>query len=87
MTIITSPDYVLPAMVLMYSIALTRSPFDRVICVTAAVPQADRKLLALYAQIVEVESVPPPLEIEDKHYKGNPHPPPPPPGCSDWDGQ
>ena len=68
-TFVVNPEYVLGAAVLMHSLAVSGSQYDRVICVTAEVGPSDRALLARLATLVEIERVPSPLNVENKRYK------------------
>ena len=67
-TFVTSADFVIPAAVLMHSIALSGSKYDRVIAVTSAVSDNDIELLSTFAQIVRVLQVIAPKFVDNPRF-------------------
>eukprot|EP01060_Flectonema_neradi_P031465 TRINITY_DN477_c2_g1_i2.p1 TRINITY_DN477_c2_g1~~TRINITY_DN477_c2_g1_i2.p1 ORF type:complete len:2145 (+),score=515.29 TRINITY_DN477_c2_g1_i2:620-6436(+) len=68
-TFVTSADFVIPAAVLMHSIALSGSKYDRVIAVTSAVSDHDIELLSVFAQVVRVLPVIAPKFVDNARYR------------------
>ena len=67
-TMVSSGEFVLPAAVLMHSIARTGTPYALAVCVTSAVSDVDRQRLAAVAEVIVVDAVPSPHFIRHARY-------------------
>eukprot|EP01059_Diplonema_ambulator_P007453 TRINITY_DN16914_c1_g1_i1.p1 TRINITY_DN16914_c1_g1~~TRINITY_DN16914_c1_g1_i1.p1 ORF type:complete len:822 (+),score=252.15 TRINITY_DN16914_c1_g1_i1:43-2508(+) len=68
-TFVTSADFVIPACVLMHSVAVSGSRYARVIAVTSAISDNDIKLLSVFGQVVRILPIQSPLFIENQRYR------------------
>eukprot|EP00760_Papus_ankaliazontas_P014092 PhM_4_TR15955/c0_g1_i3/m.102836 len=67
-TFVSSPDFVMGAAVLMYSIARTQSQYARAVCVTSNISPRDRSRLAAFAQVIEIEKINAPRRVSNPRY-------------------
>jgi lipopolysaccharide biosynthesis glycosyltransferase len=69
-TLVTNPDYVMPAAVLMYSIAASGSQHARAILITDKVSERDARLLSVFAQVIRVDPIAAPKAVDNPRYAG-----------------
>ncbi|KAJ9454732.1 UDP-glucuronate:xylan alpha-glucuronosyltransferase 2 [Diplonema papillatum] len=68
-TFVTSTDFVNPACVLMHSIAVSGTKYDRVIAVTTTVSDHDIRILSHFGRVVRVLTIPAPRFVENERYR------------------
>ena len=68
-TFVTTADFVIPAAVLMHSIAVSGTKYARVVAVTATISDNDIAILSTFAEVVRVKHVPPPRYVENERYR------------------
>eukprot|EP01062_Namystynia_karyoxenos_P004731 TRINITY_DN1167_c4_g1_i1.p1 TRINITY_DN1167_c4_g1~~TRINITY_DN1167_c4_g1_i1.p1 ORF type:complete len:2453 (+),score=705.32 TRINITY_DN1167_c4_g1_i1:152-7360(+) len=68
-TFVTSADFVIPAAVVMHSVAVAGCSYARVIAVTSDVPRSDIELLSSFGQVVLIQKIGAPRFVDNPRYK------------------
>eukprot|EP01065_Artemidia_motanka_P010711 TRINITY_DN15725_c0_g1_i1.p1 TRINITY_DN15725_c0_g1~~TRINITY_DN15725_c0_g1_i1.p1 ORF type:complete len:2211 (+),score=838.20 TRINITY_DN15725_c0_g1_i1:50-6634(+) len=68
-TFVTSSDFVMPAAVLMHSVAVSGCSYARVIAVTDDVSRNDRELLSYFGQVVLIKKIGAPRFVDNPRYR------------------